>query len=74
MSITYIGALVQLLGFLSAATGVQLPYTSEQVTAACEVVIGLIGFGITIYGRFRHGPRGTPKTGRAWTPENRPTR
>lgn len=55
MSLTYIGAIVSVLAFLSKVTNTELPATPEEISNAFVLIAGLVGFVITLYGRFRKG-------------------
>lgn len=54
-STTVAGAIVMLLSFLAESLNIKLPYTNEQIKDAIITIVGVIGFLITIYGRYRHG-------------------
>jgi hypothetical protein len=54
-SATYIGAIVSFLAFLAKVLDVELPYTNEEIEKAIIVIAGIVGFLITLYGRFRKG-------------------
>jgi hypothetical protein len=54
-SITVAGAIAMLLSFLADQFNVKLPYTNEEVKNAIITIIGVGGFLVTLYGRYRHG-------------------
>lgn len=54
-SLTLSGAIAMLLAFLAQSLGIEIPYTTEQVTTAVVTVVGLLGFVITYLGRVRQG-------------------
>lgn len=54
-SITIAGALASFIAFLAKMTNTELPYTTEQINNALLTIIGIGGFLITVYGRYRHG-------------------
>ena len=54
-STTIAGAILMLLSLLAKATGVELPYTEQEIESAIVTIIGLIGFLIAFIGRYRKG-------------------
>lgn len=54
-SLTLSGAIAMLLSFLAQSLGVEIPYTTEQVTTAILTITGILGFIFTYIGRVRHG-------------------
>jgi hypothetical protein len=54
-STTIAGAIIMLLSLLAKATGIELPYTEKEIESAIVTIVGIIGFTITVYGRWRKG-------------------
>jgi len=54
-STTIAGALVMLLSFLAKSLNLELPYTDKEIESAIITIVGIVGFLITLYGRYRHG-------------------
>lgn len=52
---TIAGAIAMLLSFLADRFNVKLPYTSDEIKQALIVILGVGGFLVTLYGRYRHG-------------------
>jgi hypothetical protein len=54
-SLTFIGAIAMLFAFLAKQTQVELPFTTTEIENALTVIVGIVGFVITIIGRVRAG-------------------
>jgi hypothetical protein len=54
-SLTLRGAIALLLAFLAKSLDLEIPYTTEEVTNAVLVIIGVGGFIATYIARFRQG-------------------
>jgi hypothetical protein len=54
-SLTYIGAIAMFLAFLAKSTQVEIPFTQSEIESALTVIVGIVGFIVTIIGRVRAG-------------------
>lgn len=59
ISRTYIASFVAFLAFVAQVSGIELPYTPEEVTDALVIVAAVGGFAWTIVERFKKGDLAT---------------
>jgi drug/metabolite transporter (DMT)-like permease len=53
MSLTYLGLIVSMLGYLAQFLGIRVG--PEQITTTVETIVIFVGALIAFYGRFRKG-------------------